>query len=104
MFQGSGKITFNGCARIASLKFYNYQYSVGTVVYLKYKAAVGIIEKIFIKKIIMSQINGTTVFLYQDMLNSLYNETDLCLKAEAISLATNYIQSKRSSLSASISC
>jgi len=95
---GSGEAETLGCAVVSMLVYYNNAYSEGSIAYLKHKAMKGILERIAVKRLIIRQdkaTGGMILFLYQDTLNSLYNETDLIPYQQAVDLAEAYKESLR---------
>lgn len=94
-YSATGKISIFGCAKTQKSIYYNYKYGENSIVFLRYKAVKGVLEKIAIKKVILQsgrKTFGQIVPLYQDTYNSLYNENDLCTHQEAIELAIIYYQ------------
>lgn len=92
-YEGSGGISIAGCAEHRKTLFLIFKYAPGSDLYICYKAAKGVLEKIKIKKIIVGRGYRTRLIgtpLYQDTLNALFNEWDLCTESEAIALATAY--------------
>lgn len=94
-YTSTGGINLFGCARIKYSFYYNYKYGENSIVFLRYKATRGILEKIAIKKVILQssyKTGGLIIPLYQDTLNSYYNEEELCTHQEAVDLATAYYE------------
>ena len=93
----SGGVRAAGCAAVTLKVFRYYKFSPGTTLYLCYKAARGVLERVTIKKIIAVSNHKTghrVVPLYKDTYNALYNEYDLCTEADAIVLATAYYEKR----------
>lgn len=68
-------------------------YPVNSVVYLRYKAIKGILEKIAIKDTMLQfglKTGGQIIPVYKDTLNFLYNEEELCTYQEALDLVAEY--------------
>lgn len=107
-YTASGGINVFGCARIRQSDYYLYKYGENSIVFLRYKAVRGTLEKIAIKKVIIKQsikTYGQIVPLYQDTLNAYYNEEELCTHQEAVDLAKIYYESiKAATLSAAMNC
>jgi len=94
-YTGSGGINIFGCARIKQSNYYTYKYGENSIVFLRYKAVRGVLEKIAIKKVILKQgyrTGGQVIPLYQDTFNAYYNEEELCTHQEAVDLATIYFE------------
>lgn len=92
---GSGTVVITGCTVYNMLKTLVYKYLPGDVLFLKYKAEKGKLEKICIKEVkIVSnyEINGSTVFMYKDTLNALYGVNDLVNEYQALQIAKNYYE------------
>lgn len=90
-------IKISGCAKVCLKKRYVYKYATGANVYFCPKARKGVLEKITIKEVMLRFVNGNdriAVALYQDTLNSLYNENELCSHAQALLLARTYYEQK----------
>lgn len=94
-YTATGGISLFGCARVKYSAYYTYKYGENSIVFLRYKAVRGILEKIAIKKVILQsgyKTGGHVVPLYQDTLNAYYNEEELCTHQEAVDLATIYYE------------
>lgn len=92
---GSGGAETLGCAEVSMKVYYVYPYGEGSIVFLRYKAERGVLEKIAIKRVLIRQnakTGGAVLFLYQDTLNALFNESDLCTQEEAVAIATAYYE------------
>jgi len=90
---GSGGAETLGCAEYSMQVYYTYAFEVGSIVYLKHKAKKGILERVAIKRIFIRQNKATwgqPIFIYQDTLNSLYNEADLVTHQQAVDLTLIY--------------
>lgn len=107
-YTSSGGIGIFGCARITHLDYYTYLYGENSVVFLRYKAVRGTLEKVAIKKVIFKQNNktyGQIIPLYQDYLNAYYNEAELCTHQEAIDLTKIFYENeKAAALKAARNC
>jgi hypothetical protein len=94
---GSGKLIIDGCTTYYDIPKVYYKYRPGEILYYKPKAEKGKLEKIVIKKV-QPVRNGKTegqfVFVYQDTLNSLYNEYDLIYEPEALQIIRLYIETQ----------
>jgi hypothetical protein len=94
-YTATGGISFYGCARVKLSAYYTYKFGENSIVFLRYKAVRGVLEKIAIKKVTLQsgyKTGGLIVPLYQDTLNSYYNEEELCTHQEAVDLATLYYE------------
>jgi hypothetical protein len=92
---GNGIINISGCAEVELDVFYTFQFARGSEAYVCKSATKGILQEIMIKRVLLNRNRyGKIVPIYQDTLNGLYNEWDLCSQASAISLATAYYQNK----------
>jgi hypothetical protein len=98
----SGFVVVSGCARIERRIFVNYRWGERSVVFLKYKAEKGIMEKIAVKKVILNFKLGSYTPVYMDTLNSLYNEEELINEEQAKTLVQLYIDRQKSAIAASI--
>jgi AAA+ ATPase superfamily predicted ATPase len=97
----SGKIKVGGCAKTQRSIYVHYKWGENSIVYLKYKAQKGILEKIAIKRVILNSGPKTynkIISIYQDTLNSLYNESDLITETEARSLAITYWETQEAEI------
>jgi hypothetical protein len=107
-YTGTGGINIFGCASVQHYDYYNYLYGENSIVFLRYKAIRGVLEKIAIKKVILKQnirTYGKIVPLYQDNLNAYYNEEELCTHQEAVDLAIIFYENaKANALSAIRNC
>ncbi len=104
----SGSISVGGCSVATWAEAVVALYAVNDVVYLKYKARKGVLERVCIKALIYGKYNYVTDVYgkdlcrlcnfaptYQDNLNSLYNEDELCDEATALALAEAAIIKER---------
>ena len=94
-YTATGGISLFGCARVKKSFYYTYKYGENSIVFLRYKAIRGVLEKIAIKKVILQsgyQTGGLIVPLYQDTLNGYFNEEELCTHQEAVDLAKAYYE------------
>lgn len=98
----SGFVIVSGCARVERRIFINYKWGERSVVFLKYKAEKGIMEKIAVKKVILNFKLGSYTPVYMDTLNSLYNEEELINEEQAKTLVQIYIDRQKSAIAASI--
>jgi hypothetical protein len=91
-YTGEGTIKISGCVCPIKNIYILTQWAINSYAFLKYKAQRGIMEKISIKKVIVTnkKIGSVQIVLYQDTLNSLYNESDLITEEEAKYLAQVY--------------
>lgn len=108
-YTASGGINVFGCGRIRQSNYYLYKYGENSIVFLRYKAVRGNLEKIAIKKVIVKKesikTSGLIIPLYVDTLNAYYNEEELCSHKEAVDLAKIYYESvKAAALRIAINC
>lgn len=102
-YSATGGISIGGCAPSLEGLFYTIRYPVGSVVCLKPKAEVGIIEKLFIKSVRYAHTGvyndpfggrpkrlGNYPPMYIDNMNAHYNERELCEEDEAREIASAY--------------
>ncbi len=91
-------ISIFGCADVVVTKKYLHKFGIGSIVYVRRRAAVqGKLEAVAIKKVsrvtfVSDTAGNTSVFRYKDTLNGLWDEEDLVWQAEAVDLATAYWQ------------
>lgn len=102
-YVGSGTVYTKGCAVTKKITYIQYKYGENSIVYVKYKAEKGIIERIAIKRVLLN--SGPKTFnkiipIYEDTLNSLYNEDDLILEEDAKALALAYWTKRQESINA----
>lgn len=93
----NGGVGIYGCGKVVFKIFRYYKYKPGSVLYLCYKAKIGILEKIVIKQVIPKAGYKNNIYsnaLYKDNLNFLYNEDELCSEANAVALAINYYENQ----------
>jgi len=94
-YEGDGLITTHGYATTKKKNYIKYKWGENSILFVKNKALKGCLEKVCIKRAIINsgaQNYNQVVSLYQDTLNSLWNENDLIEEAEAKSLALAYWQ------------
>lgn len=97
-----GLIYVSGCSRIERRIFAIYKWGERSVVFLKYKAEKGILEKIAIKEVLLNFKFGFYKPVYMDTLNSLYNEEELINEQQARMLAQAYINRRKAAIAESI--
>lgn len=88
-------ILFGGCAAIQKIKNVIYKFAEGSIAFDCMKSRKGILEKIAIKKVLISagkKTLGQKIIVYMDTYNSLYNEEDLCTKEEAVNFSILYYE------------
>ncbi len=91
VYQGQGGMSLSGCALVQKSVLYTTRFMPGATVYVcKTASTRGFLEKVVIKKVKLVRNLGTTVALYYDTFNWLYNEYDLCTQNEAVALAIAY--------------
>lgn len=87
-----------GCSLVEKRISVSYRWGERSIVYLKYKAIRGCIEKVAIKRVVMNNKYGGYVPVYWDNLNSIYNENELITEIEARQLVQTYIDKKNSEI------
>jgi hypothetical protein len=93
---GSGSIKTKGCADTSRHVFITYKWSENSILFVKKKSMNGILEKIAIKRVILNVKNGFSVIpIYQDTLNSLWNENELVIEQDARDFAIAYWEQQR---------
>jgi hypothetical protein len=98
----SGTVNISGCSRMEKNIYIFYKWGERSVVYIKPKAIKGILEKIAVKKVILNNKNNKYIPIYQDSLNSLYNESELISELEARNYAQDYIDKQKDMFGKSI--
>lgn len=98
------QIVIGGCSVNTRKNCFQIKYKENDTVYIKEKAERGLLRKVSIKRVIVNSGRNGSCFnkphshllsvIYQDTLNSLYNERDLVPKDEAVALATTYYENK----------
>jgi hypothetical protein len=94
----SGTITLIGSTRYKKTNAIVTNFSVGDVLYRLDKARNGILEKILIKRIVLNSNYGQIVAMYIDSMNSIYFDSDLCVRADAISAISSCLYGKISDI------
>lgn len=94
-YTGNGNVNIGGCARVERRIYVFYKWGERSIVYVKPKAVKGILEKIAVKKVILNNISGQYIPVYQDTLNSLYNEEELITEYEARVLVQEFIDRQK---------
>ena len=98
-YTGSGGIKIGGCAKTKKTDNIICKWSKNSILYVKYKASKGVLEKVAIKRVLLNsglKTYNQVVPIYQDTLNSLWNEDDLIVAEEAYNLVLVYQQKKES--------
>ena len=94
-YVSEGGITISGNSFAYRRKFIHFKYGPGSTLFLSYKAKMGVLERVTIKRIDVwsnYKTNFLKVPIYVDTLNAFYNESDLCTEADAVSLAKELYQ------------
>jgi hypothetical protein len=107
-YVASGSISVGGCSDYSWAELLVALYAVNDVVYLRFKARQGVLERICIKELMygkdayVTDVYGKRLCrmcnfspIYKDNLNALYDEEDLCDEATALALAQNYVIQQR---------
>jgi hypothetical protein len=102
-WNASGGVHLRRCGHIWSvtpLIIYTIRFVKGDQAWLRYKAQVGILESIFIKKYKIFGDQATYGVIYFDTVNAAYNDGDLISNADAIALVQAYLLLKAQQASA----
>jgi hypothetical protein len=102
-YTGSGGATTGGCALTFRYVYIEYKWGENSVLYIKHKAVKGILERIAIKRVMLNsgpKTGNQIVPIYQDTLNSLWNEDDLIIESEARDLALAYWEAREAQIAA----
>lgn len=97
-YLGSATVYTKGCADTEAFAYLNYEWGEGSILFAKHKALKGIMEKVAIKRVILNASAKTgysVVPIYQDTLNSLWNEKDLLTEPDAKALAIQYWEKRK---------
>jgi hypothetical protein len=93
---GKGGIHVFGYGVVDKSTVYTLPYKEGDVVFLKFRAEVGRIESIRIKRVLMNvDVYGLASPIYVDMLNSYYTKRDFLDHAGAVVVANAYIDKQQ---------
>lgn len=94
-YTGSGGFSLPICTKYWKTNNYLHKWKVGEIVFTKFNAIKGILEKVAIKQVkLISKKNifGQVYFLYIDTNNSIYEENELISEFDALTLAKDYYQ------------
>ena len=92
-YTGSGFIHIYGDGDYNKLIPISYKWGEGSILYVKYRAEQGVIERIAIKKLLLNNVQDNyAVPIYKDTFNRLWNEDDLILEDEARQIAVTYLE------------
>lgn len=89
-YVGSGGITLSGCAKVRVTEAVTIKFPINGTFYNCAAARRGCLEAITIKRyhIVKNKASfNNTIVMYIDTLNGLWNEEDICTKAEAVAAA-----------------
>ena len=84
-YTGTGGITIGGSAHVSRRRAYTRTIQDGDLLYVRARARAGSLEKVVIKHAIPS-VGALHFFLFEDTLNSLWEEDELCSYADAAAL------------------
>ena len=97
-----GGVELSGCACVFHTETIALKFGNGDIAFLRSQAIKGVLERIAIKRsgalIAGSHSCGDPLINYFDMLNARYMEDELVTHAEAIALATAFLESQIASL------
>jgi len=102
-YTGSGGVTTGGCALTSRYVYITYKWGENSVLYVKHKAVKGILERVAIKRVILNsgpKTGNQVIPIYQDTLNSLWNEDDLLIEEHARDLALMYWEIREAQIAA----
>lgn len=103
IYTGSGGSKTGGCATTFRTVYIAYKWGENSILYVRHKAAKGILERVAIKRVILNSSPKTynqIVPIYQDTLNSLWNEDDLLIEAHARDLVLAYWELREAEIAA----
>jgi hypothetical protein len=102
-YTASGGAKTGGCALASRHVYITYKWSENSILYARHKAVKGILERVAIKRVILNsgpKTGNQIVPIYQDTLNSLWNESDLIIEEEARDLALAYREAREAQIAA----
>jgi hypothetical protein len=102
-YTAAGGAKTGGCALTSRYVYIPYKWGENSVLYIKHKAVKGILERIAVKRVILNsgpKTGNQIVPIYQDTLNSLWNESDLITESEARDLALAYWEAREAQIAA----
>ena len=95
-YSSNGGVHLFGYGVVDKSTSYTLSYKEGDVVFLNFRAEIGIIESIRIKRVLMNvDVFGLSSPVYVDMLNSYYTERDFLDHAGAVVVANAYIDKQQ---------
>ena len=101
-YEMDGLIKVGNCALAKNTCNRNHLYEVGSILYIRAKALIGVLEKVYIKQINFPKNCNISCFvyttLYIDDLNFIHNEEDIISLEEANYLIKEYIIFRNSNL------
>ena len=103
-YVGGGEVKTGGCALTSRVVYISYKWGENSILYVRHKAVKGILERVAIKRVILNsgpKTGNQIVPIYQDTLNSLWNEDDLLIEAHARDLALAYWELREAQIVAS---
>jgi hypothetical protein len=107
-YVGGGVMSAFGCAEASRSIYIAYKWGEGSILFERAKAERGIYALVAIKRVIINngvKTYGQPVALYQDTLNTLWNEDELVTQDEAMSLANEYyVLLQGATLNAAMNC
>jgi hypothetical protein len=93
-YTGSGNLSLNGCSYYYLVKYLQYQWKPGDVLFSLPNAKKGKMEKVVIKLVRViskrADLYGAYKFLYQDTFNALWSEDELISEADALLEVQDY--------------
>jgi len=95
-YDSYGVIAIKGCAALKVIFTWESKFNNGSEAFILYKAKRGVLEKVVIKKIFLtnnSSLNNA-MFGYIDTYNRSWNESELAWFAEAKPIALNYLNNQ----------
>jgi hypothetical protein len=92
----TGGVHLFGYGVVDKSTVYVLPYKEGDIAFLKFRAEVGIIESIRIKRVLMNvDVYGLSSPIYVDMLNAYYTEREFLDHAAAVVIANAYIDKQQ---------
>lgn len=73
---------------------YFIRFGIGDMACVKHKAAVGIVQKIYIKEIRIPETANNICPLYRDTMNGFWNDNELIYYDDAVQMAEAYLNQR----------
>jgi len=86
-------LKLSGCSGVKIQAYYPFKYAQGSTLYVcKAAREKGVIEKLTIKKVLLHLKGNVPIITYLDTTNEIWMEKELCTHADAVQLATKYLE------------